>query len=206
VCENGKYTFLQESDRAFAYLPLAQNFSMSPMIVMRGRGSAAATLLAARQELGALDPNIALERPEPLQQWVDKYVIGQRVAAKFVAAFGLVGLVLSAAGIYALLAFGVTQRSREFGIRMALGAPAGDVMRLVLRHAAILVGAGAFIGLAGALAGSRLIASYLFGLNPSDPVAFIAAPVILAIVALAASVVPVRRATAADPMAALRSE
>ena len=163
-------------------------------------------LRAVRQELSALDPNVALEHQGPLSAWVNKYILGQRLGALVVGIFGIVGLILAATGIYGLLAYNVAQRSREFGIRTALGANRSAVVRLVLRHTVLLVVAGAALGMVGALAAGRLVASFLFGLSPYDPVTLVAVPLILGVIALVASAVPVRRATAADPMAVLRAE
>jgi predicted permease len=206
VIRKGKYTFLQEEERAYGYVPFAQGFSGSPQLYVRARGEPAGALRAAREELAKLDPNIALERPTLLAADVERYVLPQRIGALSVGLFGSVGLVLAATGLYGVLAYGVTQRLREFGVRMALGARAVDVVRLVVRHGLMLVAVGVAIGLVGAFVAGRLVASFLFGLNPADPVTFAAVPIILGAVALLAGIIPARRAAAADPMASLRVE
>ncbi len=206
VCGNGKYLALQDGDRPFAYIPFAQHFSSNPTVFVQWRAGLAPALRAMREELGAMNPNVVLDGAAALQTWVDKYISGQRVGALIVAAFGLVGLALAAAGIYAVLAFSVAQRGRELAVRIALGADRLDVVRLVLQQTLILVLAGIGLGLAAALAAGPVVSSGLFGLSPRDPVTFVLVPLILGITAFAASVVPARRATRCDPMVALRSE
>jgi ABC-type antimicrobial peptide transport system permease subunit len=206
VMGNGKYTLLQEPERAYAYVPFAQKFRTSAGLYVRARGAPAAALRAAREELAKLNPNVALERPQVLAEAVEGYGAPQRVGALLIGVFGLVGLLLTATGLYGVLAYGVTQRLREFGVRVALGARAADVVRLVVRHALGLVGLGIALGLGGALIAGRLVASFLFGLSPRDPLTLVAVPVILVAVAALASAVPARRAATADPMASLRAE
>jgi ABC-type antimicrobial peptide transport system permease subunit len=206
VMGNGKYTLLQEPERAYAYIPFAQAFRTSVVLYVRGRSTPEATLHAAREELAKVNPNIALERPQVLADAIGSYVAPQRIGAFLIGVFGLVGLTLATAGLYGVLAFGVAQRLREFGVRLALGAQATDVVRLVVRHGVVLVASGVAIGLVVALVAGRLVASFLFGLNPADPLTLVAVPLILLAVALLASVVPARRAAAADPMASLRAE
>jgi predicted permease len=207
VMGNGKYTTLHEPERPYAFIPFAQNFRPSAVLHVRGRGSSAATLRAAREELAALNPNVALERPQVLADVVGGfYLAPQRIGAFLVGVFGLIGLTLAAAGLYGVLAFGVAQRLREFGVRLALGARTTDIVRLVLRHSVIVVATGVAIGLIVALAAGRLVAGFLFGLNPADPLTLVAVPLVLILVALLASAIPARRAAAADPMASLRVE
>jgi predicted permease len=206
VIGNGKYTQLQEDARSFGYVPFAQDFRINPMLYLRARGTTDAALAALREELAALDPNVALERPTRLTADIGRYLVPQRVGALLVGAFGVVALVLVLTGVYGVLAYGVAQRLREFGVRVALGARTVDVVRLVVRNGLVLVGTGVVLGLAGALVAGRLIASFLFGLSPADPLTLAAVPLLLVVVTLAASAVPARRAAAADPMTSLRAE
>ncbi len=206
VVSTGKYLALQDGPRPFAYIPLAQDRTSYPTIFVRARGDRGAALGAMREELAALNPNIALERQGYLSDWIDKYVAGQRIGAAIIAIFGLVGVLLAATGIYGVLAYGVAQRSREFGVRMALGARRGDVVRLVLNNTATLVITGVVFGLAGAVAIGRVVSTFLFGLSSTDPITLVAVPLIVGLVALLASAIPVKRATEADPMVALRAE
>jgi predicted permease len=206
VMGNGKYTVLQEPERAYAYIPFAQRFRTSATLYVRARADPASALRAAREELAKLNPNIGLERPQVLAHAVQGYVTPQRIGAALIGAFGLVGVTLAAAGLYGVLAFGVAQRLREFGVRLALGAQASDVVRLVVRQGVGLVAAGVVIGLVATLFAGRLVASFLFGVNPADPLTLAAVPFVLLGVALFACIVPARRAAAADPMASLRAE
>jgi ABC-type antimicrobial peptide transport system permease subunit len=134
------------------------------------------------------------------------YVAPQRIGAFLIGVFGLIGLTLAAAGLYAVLAFGVAQRLREFGVRLALGARTTDILRLVVRHGVILVATGVAVGLVMALAAGRLVAGFLFGVHRADPLTLVAVALILVAVALLASVIPARRAAVADPIASLRVE
>ena len=118
----------------------------------------------------------------------------------------MLALVMASIGIYGVMNYLVIQRTREFGIRLSVGATQADVLRLVLGRAAVLIGAGTCLGLAGSIFLVRLIAKLLFGTAPLDPVTFIAVPIVLAAVALMASYIPARRATNVDPMIALREE
>jgi putative ABC transport system permease protein len=122
------------------------------------------------------------------------------------AAFSLLALVMASIGIYGVMNYLVIQRTREFGIRLSLGATPTDLLRLVLGRAAILIGSGTCLGLAGSVLLVRLITGLLFGTAPLDPLTFAAIPVLLAAVALAASYIPARRATKVDPLVALRYE
>ncbi|MDQ6828792.1 MAG: ADOP family duplicated permease, partial [Gemmatimonadota bacterium] len=186
VIGNGRYTTLQESEHAFAYFPFAQHGTLAPELFLRPRGTTDGALRAAREQLTALDPNIAFEHPTMLDDDVTKWVIPQRTGAFLIGSFALVGLVLAMTGLYGVLAYGVTQRLREFGVRMALGATARDVVRLVARDGVVLVGVGVSLGIAGAFFAGRLIETFLFGLNPADPITLIAVPLLLLVVALLA--------------------
>ncbi|MFN2566660.1 MAG: ADOP family duplicated permease [Gemmatimonadaceae bacterium] len=208
VMRNGKYRLLHEEQRRYGYVPFTQvpPFGAAPTLYARARTTPAAALRAAREELAELDPNVALEAPVSLEEDLERYVLPQRIGAMLIGAFGAVGLVLAATGLYAVLAYGVAQRLREFGVRMALGARAADLVRLVVRHGLLLVAIGVAVGLGLAVVAGRLVASFLFGLSPADPLTLAAVPLILVAAALLASVVPARRAAAADPMASLRAE
>lgn len=184
----------------------APNLESSPTIVVRttlDAGSAAAQLRAA---VSAADRTMPVDRIETMDHVLSRSVDQPRFRTFVLAAFSILALVMASIGVYAVINYLVIQRTREFGIRMSMGATQTDVLRLVLRRASALVGAGTCLGLAGAMLLVRLIAKLLFQTAPVDPLTFAAAPALLAIVALAASFVPARRATHVDPMIALRYE
>jgi putative ABC transport system permease protein len=130
----------------------------------------------------------------------------QRVGSQLLGLFGVLGLVLASIGLYGVLSFQVARRTREIGIRMALGSSRGEVLRLVLREGALLVGLGLAIGIAGAAGLARLLRSLLLGLHPWDPLAFAGVVAVLLTASLVACLVPARRATRVDPLLALRHE
>jgi predicted permease len=206
VMRDGKYFMLLEKPAAFGYVPFQQHLSLTPFLYVRARGSTSSALRAAREVLAKLDPNIALQRPKLLASDVDGYRLGFRVEAVLVGIFAVVGLVLAMTGLFGVLAFAVAQRQREFGVRAALGADRRDVMRLVVREGLALAGIGTALGLLGALVAGRLVSAFLFGVSPMDPATLVAVPLVLVAVALLATVVPARRASAVDPMSALRAE
>lgn len=206
IIGNGKYSSLQESPRSFGYVSYDDRYGMSRLLYIRARTTTAAAQRAATEELAKLDPNVALESPKLLAEDVEKFLGQQRVGARLIAAFGLVGVVLAMTGLYAVLAFGVAQRMREFGVRLALGAHGADVMRLVLRHGLGLVGVGLVIGLTGAMGAGRVVSRFLYGIGAVDPTTLVAVLILVVLVAVGASLVPARRGASADPMTSLRAE
>jgi predicted permease len=160
---------------------------------------------AVRARVRALDPNVPVQLA-PLQTFVARSVAGRRFAAGLLSGFALLAVGLAALGIYGVLAFAVAQRQREIGVRMALGAGRGDVRRMVVRDGMRAVLPGVVLGLAGALAVSRLLRGMLYGVSASDPLTFLSVAAVLTVVALLASWLPARRATRVDPMIAIRAE
>jgi predicted permease len=194
--------------KAEMYVPVEQapNIQSDSTIVVRtsvDAGPAAAELRAA---VSAIDAAIPVDRIETMEQLVSGSVAQPRFRTTILAAFSLLALVMASIGIYGVMNYLVIQRTREFGIRLSLGATATDVLRLVLRRAAVLIGAGTCLGLVGSVLLVRLITKLLFGTAPLDPLTFAAVPVLLAAVALVASYIPARRATRIDPIVALRYE
>jgi putative ABC transport system permease protein len=187
------------------YVPVEQspNLESEPTVVVRTAVDSAAEL---RGVVSAIDPSIPVDRIETMQQLVSGSVAQPRFRTIILMAFSLLALVMASIGIYGVMNYLVIQRTREFGIRLSLGATSSDVLRLVLRRAAGLIGAGACLGLAASVFLVRFIANLLFGTAPLDPLTFAAVPILLAAVALAASYIPARRATRIDPIVALRDE
>lgn len=190
------------------YLPVDQgmNIESNPTIVVRTSLDAGAATGELRTAVTATDPAIAVDRIETMQQLVLGSVAQPRFRTMILAAFSLLALVMASIGIYGVMNYLVIQRTREFGIRLSMGATPTDVLRLVLGRAATLIGAGTCLGLVGSVLLVRLIAKLLFGTAPLDPLTFAAVPVLLAAVALVASYIPARRATRIDPIVALRCE
>jgi predicted permease len=206
VARDGRYHTFTEEPVAYMYSSLDQRPFAGATLHVRSRGDAAGTLLAVRRELAALDPNLALKNARSLESSIGFSVFPQRLAAAVIGVFGLVGVLLAAIGLYGILAYQVSMRTREIGIRMALGARANNVVRVVLRQSLRLVLAGIGVGLLAAFGVTRLLANLLYGVSPTDPTTFVAVSLLMASVALLASYLPARRATRVDPMTALRAE
>jgi ABC-type antimicrobial peptide transport system permease subunit len=159
-----------------------------------------------RREIQTLEPNLPVPNIQTMTDTIGRSLYTARMGAWLLAAFGGLALLLAAIGIYGVLSFSISRRTREMGIRLALGAEARDVFRLVVRDGMLLVGIGVTIGLMGGLAGARSLASFLYGVPTSDLPIFAAMTIILAAVALVACVIPARRAMRVNPIAALRYE
>lgn len=175
-------------------------------LAVRSRASSASTIAALRSLLHQFAPDVAGENFETMQQVVADSIGSQIFAARLLALFALAALAIALAGLYGLLAYAVTQRRREMGIRMALGARPEQVRGLVLADAAWRVGLGIAIGLALAMALAKILSAYLYGVAPRDPLTLTAAAVLLALCGLAASWFPARRAAAVPPAEVLRAE
>ncbi|HEV2736269.1 MAG TPA: ABC transporter permease, partial [Longimicrobiaceae bacterium] len=206
VARDGKYQALDQEPTSFLYLPLAQAGADRMTLFVRARTEPGRTLAAVRREVAALDPDVPMQQAMPFSALVGMSLFPQRLAATLIGAFGLLGLALAAVGIYGVLSFHVGQRTQEIGVRLALGAAAGDVVRMVLRQGLRLVAVGVALGLAAALAATRLLTGLLHGVSATDPATFLAVPALLAAVALLASWLPARRAARVDPMTALRTD
>ena len=194
--------------KAEMYMPVehAMNIESQPTIVVRTALDSGAAATELRGLVSAIDPAIPVDRVETMQQVVSGSVAQPRFRTMILAAFALLALVMASIGIYGVMNYLVIARTREFGIRLSLGATPTDVLRLVLGRAATLIGAGTCVGLVGSVLLVRLITNLLFGTAPLDPITFAAVPVLLAAVALVASYIPARRATRIDPIVALRCE
>ena len=189
------------------YIPHSQHPDVFvPSLIVRSALPADAIAPAIRQRIAEYDPTLLVQRIRPMGDVVSGALARPRFNLVLLGSFAIVALALSGIGIYGVLAYLVSQRTREIGIRMALGARAADVLRLVIREGMRPVTAGAVAGMGMALLATRAIRSLLFGVTPLDPVSFVAAPVVLASVALLACYLPARRATRVDPLVALRED
>jgi predicted permease len=206
VARNAKYRTLTEEPRAMVYVPYEQWPIASLVILARVERPGPNVAAALRGAVREIDTALPIEINAPYREFMGIAMLPSRAAALFTTVFGAVGLLLAAMGLYGVLAFAVTQRTREIGIRMALGAGTGSVRALVIGSGVKLVGIGLAIGLGLALAGTRFLSSLLYGLSPTDPVTFAAIVLLLVGVALLASYLPAWRATRIDPLEALRAE
>jgi len=191
------------------YVPLAQadaEGGLSVSVVIRGSGDPDALIAAARREIHAIDKDLALTDVISLRNLVHTSVGDQRFRTTLLAGFAGCALFLAALGVYGVLAYSVAQRTREIGVRMALGASAAQLFRMVLRDGMRPVLVGSIVGLAGAYAVTGLIQSLLFGVAPVDPPTYLLTFAILATVALAACVVPASKAIRVDPLVSLREQ
>ncbi len=179
------------------YFPYAQNPDRGPTFAVRTTADTASVVKSMRAALASLDPDLALFDVRTMQERSELSLSSQRTALSLAMGFGSLAVFLSAVGIYGVLAYHVTQRRREFGIRMALGSAAGDIAKLVLGEAALLTAIGLALGIGGAFGLQKLIAGQLFGVRPLEP---------SVIGMVIAALIPARRATRTDPMVVLRSE
>jgi predicted permease len=196
---------LNEKAKRFVYIPYRQDDSLTQLtFIVRVANDGAATSI--RQALQQLDPNLPVFDMKTMTAQIAESLYVERMVAALSVAFGGLATLLAAIGLYGVMAYAVTRRTREIGIRMALGAERMRVLWLVLREVALLASTGIVIGLGAAFYLTRKVQEQLYGLSPHDPATLIGAVVLLLVVALIAGLIPARRATAIDPMLALRSE
>jgi predicted permease len=206
VVHDSKYVTLGETPTPMAYLPLQQNHETGVTLLVRTAGDPLSVVGAVRQEVQSLEKNLPITEIRPMSELVGASLYAARMGAILVGVLGALALLLAAVGLYGVMSFSVSRRSREFGIRVALGAQSSDVLGLVLRDGMLLVAAGIALGLSAAAMVTRFLTSFLYGIAAVDTLTFTSIPVILLFVALAACYVPARRAMRTDPMIALRNE
>ncbi|MDQ3652175.1 MAG: ABC transporter permease [Acidobacteriota bacterium] len=212
VVNETKQRGLIEDAPATVFIPLTQaaegvqGVLQQPSFVLRTAGEPLLLSAAIRNEMRQLDPVLPIRNLRSMEQLVDRSIAPQRFNLFLLGLFAVLGLLLAAIGIYGVMAYSITRRTQEIGIRMALGAQTGDVLRLVVRQGMLLTLVGIGIGLIGAFALTRVMASLLYGVSATDPVTFIGVALLLTVVALLACYIPARRATKVDPMVALRYE
>jgi predicted permease len=206
VVKDSKYMDLTEQPRRMMFLPLAQSYRPEMRLHVRAAQDPAAMIAAVRREAQKLDANLPVYNIKTLEEQKDRSLYTARMAATLLSVFGGLALLLASVGLYGVMAYVVGQRRREIGVRLALGARRRDIFGLVIKEGMATVAAGVALGLAGAIAGTRLLSAFLYGVETTDAATFIGVALLLAAVALLANYLPARRAAQTDPMKALRAE
>ncbi len=206
VAADGKYRQLVETQRAYLFLPASQNYRSQMTLVINTSKDAAGVIAAARREAQAASPAMPIFEVKTMAQHMERAYLGPRLSAMLIGPAGFLALVIAAVGLYGVMAYSVSQRTREIGIRVAIGARPADVLASIMRQGLGLAVIGLVAGLAAALASTRLVANLLYGVAPTDLATFLAVPALLLLVSAAATYLPARRALRVDPLTALRSE
>jgi macrolide transport system ATP-binding/permease protein len=206
IAADGKYGQLNEAPRNYLYVSLAQNFRHDGLVIVRTSAAPSEVMATVHAEVKRLDPNLPLFDVRFVSEHMQLSVFIPRLATYILGVFGGLALLLAVVGLYSVVAFGVAQRTREIGVRLALGATRVDVLRLVVSQGMKLALWGLAIGSLLAAAAAQALSSQLIGISPTDPVSFIGTAVILGLVALLACLVPAGRAAGLDPVKALRNE
>jgi putative ABC transport system permease protein len=201
-----KYAGLDDPGEAAIYTPFAQTPFYWTYVMVRTTSSPLSVSTAIQKAVSSVDQNLIAARIQPMEQLISASVAQPRFNALLLSIFAGLALVLAAVGIYGVVSYGVAERTREIGIRMALGAREADVLKLVVGQGVVLSIIGVSLGLIGAVAVTRVTTSLLYGVSATDPATFLMVSLLLIGVAALASFIPARRATKVDPMIALRYE
>jgi predicted permease len=204
VAKNAKYQNMLETAKPFFYVPLRQNPSDQVGLLLRTRQDPSTMAPVLAREVHALDPDVAPYGVLTIREQLARQTLTQLVAGRFLAIFGGLALLLATIGLYGVMSYAVSQSTRELGLRVALGAAPSHLLRLVMSRGLVLIGLGIAVGLAAALATTRLFGYLLYGVSPRDPLSFGSALVIITIASMAACFLPAWRATRTDPLRALR--
>ena len=206
VTRDEKHYGLDQEVKPSVFLPMRGLPRDSMSVVLRSAIDPRQMIAPAREVVRQMDPDLPLYRVTTMAERLSRSLWARRAYSWLFASFAVVALLLAAAGIYGVVSYAVSQRTQEIGIRMALGAQPSQVLGEVLRSGMLLAGLGVAIGLAVAFWAVRLLQGLLFGVSPRDPIVFMAVAAVVAGVALLANLIPARRASAIDPMRALRFE
>jgi putative ABC transport system permease protein len=206
VAKDGKYAKVRQTTPRFIYLPYMQDEAFGGTFYIRTSQDPALAAGAARREVQRLDPNLPVTNLASMDQLIDDNIWLDRMVAALSMGFGLLATLLAAIGLYGVLAFMVSRRTREIGIRLAVGASQSTILRLVMTEVSLVAGAGILVAIPVSLALTRYVKSQLFGLSSTDPWTFVGAALFLGLVGLVAAYFPARRAMRIDPVRALRWE
>ena len=208
VVKDGRYLGISDRPQPYFYVPLAQNYGSSEVLLVRSRAAAETVMAEVRKEIGALAPGLPVTGVETMLQQLDESGgLGiLRRSALLTAALGALGLALAVVGLYGVVSYSAEQRTREIGIRMALGAQASSIRRLILGQGVIVVSSGLAVGVVMSVAAAPVVRRFLIGISPTNPIAYVEVAILLVLVTLTACYLPVRRATKVDPNVALRHE
>jgi ABC-type antimicrobial peptide transport system permease subunit len=205
IVRDSKYRTLGEEPTPYVYQPLAQQHETGVTLLVRG-ADPERSHSGVREILRGMEPHLPLSQIQPLDALLESSLFPARMGARLLSASAILAGTLAAVGLYGVVSFAVSMRTREMGIRVALGARPEALTRLVIGEGCRLVGAGVLLGSLLAIAASRLISSFLHGVSPTEPGVFLGAGALLAAILLATAYVPARRAAGADPLVALRHE
>jgi ABC-type antimicrobial peptide transport system permease subunit len=206
VARDASYYGFDEKPRLQLYASFMQMYQPSFAFLVKTTARPETLVAAVHEAIRTLDPDLAFPRTETLASLYDTQLAAWRSSARVVGLTGLIALLLASAGLFGVMSFRVSERTREIGLRMALGATRSNVARAVVDRGLRLTIAGAALGMAGAIAVGRFVQGMLYGVQPQDPVSLVAAPAVLIAVAVLAVLVPARRAMRIDPMRAMRSD
>lgn len=206
VVSRGHYLSMTDDDMPYVFQPFGRPYYTSMAVHVRAPGAEAATLRALADEVRAIDPDVAVSMPLRVSDLVRTGLFPQRIAAQLVGAFGAIGFVLAVLGIFGALAYQAGRRTREMGVRRALGATSGQVVWLIVRGGLLVAGLGCALGVIAGAGLSQVVRSFLFGIRPVDPLTFVSVPLLMCAGALGASVLPARRASAVEAHQVMRSD
>jgi macrolide transport system ATP-binding/permease protein len=206
IVHDSSYNNLGEDPRPYMYVPLVQNQNAALTLFFRTEGDPRTVLNTMRSRIQEMDRNLPITNVWPIGEVISQSLWASSFGASLLTVFAMIAMALCAVGIYGVVGYSVGQRIREFGIRLALGAQPRDVLMMVLKQSAMIMGAGLVAGLVAAFLLARLIVTFLYGVNTNSPLAFLAMALVLAAVGVFASYIPARRAARVDPMVALHYE
>jgi predicted permease len=208
VVSNAKHITPRDQNRMMFYIPYRQDLGhlLQMCLAVRTVGNPLSVAARVRQELREIDPKLPVLKLDTIEQQLDDLLMVERLITTLTSSLGVLGVLLACLGLYGVISYTVARRTNEIGVRLALGATPGSVLRLVLRQSLALVLAGVVIGIPLALAAVRLVSAKLYGVSASDPLTIAAATLLIILVALLASFLPARQAAQVDPLVALRCE